>query len=264
VTFTNYIPVYKPLSKMALPRKICSRSTTRILNQKFLAHPQSRRLGTISNLKLRPQKLNHNAQASARSMTAISTCSILTSNPAVLNSTVSLSSSSTSRVPPAVSCQRNLSTTRHLISSANVERKAEADYNVEGNAEAEPNAEENAEANHNVEATSTSKPKQIRIAVLEGDGIGPEVTREAVKVLNVLKDCYSGDSAFPSGDSSACYSAEPPSFFRNVELVFVEIGDSAVETHASFLPEATKKLCPGADAVILGGNTSPINFLTTE
>ncbi|GAA3995627.1 3-isopropylmalate dehydrogenase [Sphingomonas humi] len=70
----------------------------------------------------------------------------------------------------------------------------------------------------------------INIAVLPGDGIGPEVTREAVECLRLL------------------------SARRNLGLHFTEhdFGGVAIDHHGTPLPEATLHACLAADAVLLG------------
>jgi 3-isopropylmalate dehydrogenase len=72
--------------------------------------------------------------------------------------------------------------------------------------------------------------KQFTIAVLPGDGIGPEVTREAVRALKVVAEC--------SGSA-----------FRFEEHA---IGGCAVEQFGSPLPRQTLDACLASDAVLLG------------
>jgi 3-isopropylmalate dehydrogenase len=66
----------------------------------------------------------------------------------------------------------------------------------------------------------------MKIAVLPGDGIGPEIVAEAVKVLKVL---------------------ELP-----LELETAPVGGAAYEAHGHPLPQATLKLAQAADAVLFG------------
>ena len=66
----------------------------------------------------------------------------------------------------------------------------------------------------------------MKIAVLPGDGIGPEIIAEAVRVLQVLDERF--------------------------ELEFADVGGAAFEAHGHPLPEATLKLALQADAVLFG------------
>ncbi|MFN7835278.1 MAG: 3-isopropylmalate dehydrogenase [Burkholderiaceae bacterium] len=68
-----------------------------------------------------------------------------------------------------------------------------------------------------------------QIAVLAGDGIGPEITAEAVKVLNVLK---SDGLAF--------------------ELTYAPVGGAAYRASGHPLPPETLAVCRAADAVLFG------------
>jgi len=68
------------------------------------------------------------------------------------------------------------------------------------------------------------------IAVLPGDGIGPEVVAEAVKVLERLRR----------------------DFGLNIELETAPVGGTAYDQTGKPLPEATLKLAQTADAVLLG------------
>jgi 3-isopropylmalate dehydrogenase len=66
----------------------------------------------------------------------------------------------------------------------------------------------------------------MKIAVLPGDGIGPEIVAEAVKVLHTLGLTF--------------------------ELETALVGGAAYEAHGHPLPEATLKLAKAADAVLFG------------
>jgi len=74
-----------------------------------------------------------------------------------------------------------------------------------------------------------------KIAVLAGDGIGPEIMKEGLKVLRAIGKKYACD------------------FVLQEAL----IGGCAYEQFAVPLPEATKKLCLAADAVLLGSIGGP-------
>jgi 3-isopropylmalate dehydrogenase len=66
----------------------------------------------------------------------------------------------------------------------------------------------------------------MKIAVLPGDGIGPEIVAQAVKVLNALN--------------------------LNIEMTEAPIGGAGYESAGDPLPDATLKLAKDADAVLLG------------
>ena len=70
----------------------------------------------------------------------------------------------------------------------------------------------------------------MKIAVLPGDGIGPEVTAAAVKVLERLRQ----------------------DFGLKIELETAPVGGAAYDQHKHPLPESTLKLARQADAVLLG------------
>lgn len=68
------------------------------------------------------------------------------------------------------------------------------------------------------------------IAILEGDGIGPEIVREALKVLKVVADIFDHEFVLKSTPFGAtAYYAEGDSF-----------------------PEETKRICDEADVIIKG------------
>jgi len=69
-----------------------------------------------------------------------------------------------------------------------------------------------------------------KIAVLPGDGIGPEVTAAAVKVLERLRQ----------------------DFGLKIEMETAPVGGAAYDQHKHPLPESTLKLAKQADAVLLG------------
>ena len=74
-----------------------------------------------------------------------------------------------------------------------------------------------------------------RIAVLPGDGIGPEVTAEAIKVLKAIEDVIGPTFRFQTG----------------------LIGGCAVDQTASPLPAETIAICTNAHAVMLGAVGGP-------
>ena len=79
-----------------------------------------------------------------------------------------------------------------------------------------------------------TKVKRATIAILAGDGIGPEVMNAAVSVLEKV-----------SG--------------QHLQLQFVEgpIGGNAIDNFASPLPPQTLRICEGADALLLGAVGGP-------
>ncbi len=76
---------------------------------------------------------------------------------------------------------------------------------------------------------------KLKITILEGDGIGPEVTREAVRVLR----------------SVAALHGHEFSFEQRL------IGGAAIRESGSPLPKATLDACLAGDAVLLGAVGSP-------
>ncbi|MDC8754673.1 3-isopropylmalate dehydrogenase [Erythrobacter sp. sf7] len=72
----------------------------------------------------------------------------------------------------------------------------------------------------------------MKIAVLPGDGIGPEVTAEAVAVLEAM--------ALPG-----------------LQLVEGDVGGAAYKRHGHPLPEATLEMARGADAILFGAVGDP-------
>src|SRR5690606_4097525 len=74
-----------------------------------------------------------------------------------------------------------------------------------------------------------------KVLVLPGDGIGPEIVAEAVKVLECLKQEYG----------------------LQVELEQGLIGGAAYEAKGRPLPEETLRLAKEADAVLLGAVGGP-------
>ncbi len=71
-----------------------------------------------------------------------------------------------------------------------------------------------------------------KIAVLPGDGIGPEIVAQAVKVLQAMPEL-------------------------NIEMEEAAIGGAGYDTAGDPLPEATLKLARAADAVLLGAVGGP-------
>ncbi len=76
---------------------------------------------------------------------------------------------------------------------------------------------------------------RARIAVLPGDGIGPEVIAQGLRCLRALAAAFGHD-------------------FELTEYAF---GGAAIEQHGNPLPEATLAACREADAVLLGAIGGP-------
>lgn len=72
--------------------------------------------------------------------------------------------------------------------------------------------------------------REFSIAVLEGDGIGPEITREAIKVLQAIERRY-----------DVRFDLRPAPF-----------GGRAYFEHGKSWPEASREICDGADAILKG------------
>ena len=66
----------------------------------------------------------------------------------------------------------------------------------------------------------------MKIAILPGDGIGTEIVREAVRVLDALELRYESETAL--------------------------VGGAAYEAHGHPLPDSTLQLAKDADAVLFG------------
>jgi len=84
---------------------------------------------------------------------------------------------------------------------------------------------------------------KLKIAILAGDGIGPEVTREAVNILNVVAEA------------------------GGHEFTFTEslIGGVAITANGTPLPQSTIDTCLDSDAVLLGAvGDNKFNSLTPD
>jgi 3-isopropylmalate dehydrogenase len=73
-------------------------------------------------------------------------------------------------------------------------------------------------------------PQKFTIALLEGDGIGPEISLEAVKVLRKLEQTRG----------------------LSFEILEGDFGGAAYFKHGQAFPEETKALCDRADAILKG------------
>lgn len=74
-----------------------------------------------------------------------------------------------------------------------------------------------------------------KIAVLPGDGIGPEVMAEAIKVLDAAQQ----------------------KFGFSLEYSHADVGGIAIDNHGHALPESTVQVCEQSDAVLFGSVGGP-------
>ncbi|MDH3348632.1 MAG: 3-isopropylmalate dehydrogenase [Desulfobulbaceae bacterium] len=74
-----------------------------------------------------------------------------------------------------------------------------------------------------------------KIAILSGDGIGPEVMAEAIKVLDAVQK----------------------KFNVSMEYEWADVGGIAIDNHGHALPESTLKVCENSDAVLFGSVGGP-------
>ncbi len=74
-----------------------------------------------------------------------------------------------------------------------------------------------------------------KVAVLAGDGIGPEVMAEAIKVLDAVSAKYGFSLTYEAAD----------------------VGGVAIDNHGRALPAATLELCENSDAVLFGSVGGP-------
>ncbi len=74
-----------------------------------------------------------------------------------------------------------------------------------------------------------------KIAVIEGDGIGPEVTQQSIKVLNAVAE----------------------QFNHEFEYEYVLMGACAIDKTGDPLPQETIDVCLASDAVLLGAIGDP-------
>jgi 3-isopropylmalate dehydrogenase len=77
--------------------------------------------------------------------------------------------------------------------------------------------------------------QQYRIAVLPGDGIGPEVMAEALKVLDAVEKKY--DVKF--------------------ERTFANVGGAGIDKEGKALPQTTIDICKASDAILFGSVGGP-------
>jgi len=77
--------------------------------------------------------------------------------------------------------------------------------------------------------------KQFKVAVLPGDGIGPEVMAEALRVLDAVEKKYS----------------------VKFERTHANVGGAGIDKEGKALPDTTVNICKGADAILFGSVGGP-------
>ena len=75
----------------------------------------------------------------------------------------------------------------------------------------------------------------LNIGVLPGDGIGPEIIAQAVKVLDAVAKKYN----------------------HTIHYTYANVGGSAIDTCGNPYPDSTHKVCMEADAVLFGAIGDP-------
>ncbi len=73
------------------------------------------------------------------------------------------------------------------------------------------------------------------IAILSGDGIGPEIMHEAIKVLNAVQKTFKFDLTF----------------------TFADVGGAAIDKYGHALPDRTLEICESSDAILFGSVGGP-------
>ena len=74
-----------------------------------------------------------------------------------------------------------------------------------------------------------------KIAVLAGDGIGPEVMAEAIKVLDAVQQ----------------------KFGFSLEYTSADVGGIAIDNHGEALPASTLAVCEASEAILFGSVGGP-------
>ncbi len=77
--------------------------------------------------------------------------------------------------------------------------------------------------------------QKFKVAVLPGDGIGPEVMTEALKVLDAVEK----------------------KFNVRFERTFANVGGVAIDKEGKALPQTTVDICKGSDAILFGSVGGP-------
>jgi 3-isopropylmalate dehydrogenase len=79
------------------------------------------------------------------------------------------------------------------------------------------------------------KNKMSKVAILAGDGIGPEVMDEAIKVLDAAQKKFDFELTYEHAD----------------------VGGIAIDNHGAALPASTLTLCENSDAILFGSVGGP-------
>jgi 3-isopropylmalate dehydrogenase len=74
-----------------------------------------------------------------------------------------------------------------------------------------------------------------KVAILAGDGIGPEVMTEAIKVLDAVQQKYN----------------------FSLDYQHADVGGIAIDNHGHALPQSTLSLCEDSDAILFGSVGGP-------
>jgi 3-isopropylmalate dehydrogenase len=77
--------------------------------------------------------------------------------------------------------------------------------------------------------------KQFKVAVLPGDGIGPEVMAEALKILDAVEK----------------------EFAVRFERTFANVGGAGIDNEGKALPQSTVDICKASDAILFGSVGGP-------
>ena len=83
---------------------------------------------------------------------------------------------------------------------------------------------------------STKKSRTIKVAVIKGDGIGPDVVNATLPVLDAVQDAVKG---------------------LKLEYTFAEAGLHCIPTYGTNLPEETIKILKNTDCCLKGPVTTP-------
>ena len=74
-----------------------------------------------------------------------------------------------------------------------------------------------------------------KIAILSGDGIGPEIMDEAIKVLKIIEKKYN----------------------HQFELSYADVGGVAIDNYGKALPQKTLEICKSSDSILFGSVGGP-------